>query len=90
VSALGKDLTHGIENLHHSSVGEVRGSGLLLGIGLAGVTATAVAAAAEKAGYLVNPVRPDTVRLAPPLILDQEQATGFVGALPSILDEAGQ
>ncbi|TDP89395.1 acetylornithine aminotransferase [Labedaea rhizosphaerae] len=89
VSALGKDLTHGIENLHHPSVSEVRGSGLLLGVGLSGVASGAVAAAAEKAGYLVNPVRPDTVRLAPPLILDQEQANGFVDALPGILDEAG-
>ena len=87
VAALGKGLTHGIENLHHPLVTEVRGSGLLLAIGLAGPVSGAVAGAALKAGYLVNNVQPDSVRLAPPLILDQEQAGGFVGALPGILDE---
>jgi acetylornithine/N-succinyldiaminopimelate aminotransferase len=89
VAALGKDLTHGIETLHHPLVTEVRGSGLLLGIGLAGAVSGAVTAAAQRAGYLVNPVQPDAIRLAPPLILDQEQAADFVGALPTILDEAG-
>jgi acetylornithine/N-succinyldiaminopimelate aminotransferase len=30
-------------------------------------------------------VQPDAVRLAPPLILTQAEATGFVEALPAIL-----
>ncbi|MDQ3402835.1 MAG: acetylornithine transaminase, partial [Actinomycetota bacterium] len=41
-----------------------------------------------EAGFLVNNVQPDVVRLAPPLILTDEQAAEFVTALPAILDTA--
>ena len=44
--------------------------------------------AARDAGFIVNPVAPDALRLAPPLILTQEQADTFVAALPGILDVA--
>ena len=37
---------------------------------------------ARQAGFLVNAVQPDAVRLAPPLILTQDEATGFAEALP--------
>jgi len=87
-AALGRDLRTGIEDLRHPLVAEVRGAGLLLGIGLTAPVAGAVAAAAAAAGYLVNPVRPDTVRLAPPLILTAEQVSGFLAALPAVLDAA--
>jgi acetylornithine aminotransferase len=36
----------------------------------------------------VNAVQPDAIRLAPPLVLSEEQALTFVAALPSILTEA--
>ncbi len=88
-AALGKEIVAGVEALDHPLVSEVRGSGLLLGIGLTGVTSAAVAGAALSAGYLVNNVQPDSVRLAPPLILESEQVHDFLGALPAILDRAG-
>jgi acetylornithine aminotransferase len=47
-----------------------------------------VETAARSAGFLVNAVQPDAVRLAPPLILTEEEADTFTSALPSILDEA--
>ncbi len=47
-----------------------------------------VEAAARQAGFLVNAVQPDAVRLAPPLILTAAQASAFLGALPGILDDA--
>jgi acetylornithine aminotransferase len=87
-ATLGKDLRAGIEELHHPLVAEVRGVGLLLGIGLTAPVAGTVAATAATAGYLVNPVRPDTLRLAPPLILTTEQVAGFLTALPVALDAA--
>ncbi|GAA3581524.1 acetylornithine transaminase [Amycolatopsis ultiminotia] len=86
VSSLGKDIVAGVEALGHPLVSEVRGSGLLLGIGLREPVAGAVATAAQAAGYLVNPVAPDAVRLAPPLVLDEQQASGFLAALPGALD----
>ncbi|MEC3974046.1 acetylornithine transaminase [Amycolatopsis sp. H20-H5] len=86
VAALGKDLTHGIEELGHPLVAGVRGTGLLLGIALREPVSGQVAKAAQEAGYLVNPVAPDTIRLAPPLILSAGQAEGFLAALPAALD----
>ena len=72
----------------HPLVGEVRGAGLLLGIGLTAEVSAAVAAGLREAGFLVNPVQPDALRLAPPLILTPEQADAFVAALPAALDAA--
>jgi acetylornithine/N-succinyldiaminopimelate aminotransferase len=45
-----------------------------------------VEAAARQAGFLVNAVQPDAIRLAPPLILSAAQADQFAAALPGILD----
>ena len=87
-AALGKDIAAGVEALGHPLVSEVRGSGLLLGIGLTKPVAAAVARAAQTAGYLVNNVQADTVRLAPPLILESDQVHGFLDALPGVLDQA--
>ncbi|RZQ62919.1 acetylornithine transaminase [Amycolatopsis suaedae] len=86
VAALGKDIAAGVERLDHPLVAGVRGQGLLLGIGLREPVAPAVATAAQRAGYLVNPIQPDTLRLAPPLTLTAEQVAGFLAALPGALD----
>ncbi len=86
VSTLGKDLAAGVEALGHPLVAGVRGAGLLLGIALREPVSAAVAKAVQEAGYLVNPVAPDIVRLAPPLVLDADQAAGFLAALPNALD----
>jgi len=89
-AALGKEIVAGVEAIGHPLVSEVRGTGLLLGIGLTRPVAAAVAGAALSAGYLVNNVAPDAVRLAPPLILAAEQVHGFLDALPGVLDKAGE
>ncbi|KAA9157209.1 acetylornithine transaminase [Amycolatopsis acidicola] len=88
VSALGKDIAAGVEQLGHPLVAGVRGAGLLIGIALREQASPAVAKALQQAGYLVNPVAPDTIRLAPPLILEHDQADGFLSALPGALDDA--
>jgi acetylornithine aminotransferase len=44
-----------------------------------------VEAAARGAGFLVNAVQPDAIRLAPPLILSAAEADEFTAALPGIL-----
>lgn len=85
---IGKVLSTGIEGLGHPLVDHVRGSGLLLGVVLTQNVAPTVEAAAREAGYLVNAAQPGVIRLAPPLILTEEQAEGFVAALPGILDTA--
>jgi acetylornithine aminotransferase len=55
-------------------VREVRGAGLLLAVVLTEPIAADVVAAALDAGFIVNAVAPDAIRLAPPLILTSEQA----------------
>jgi acetylornithine aminotransferase len=55
-------------------VREVRGRGLLLAVVLTAPVAADVAARALEAGFIVNAVAPDVVRLAPPLVLTAEQA----------------
>jgi acetylornithine/N-succinyldiaminopimelate aminotransferase len=67
---------------------EVRGRGFWLALVVDDGSAGAVEQAARDAGYLVNAVAPDAVRLAPPLILSPAQAQGFTDALPAILDSA--
>ncbi|MGL4172810.1 MAG: acetylornithine transaminase [Actinomycetota bacterium] len=69
-------------------VSGVRGAGLLLGVQLTGPYAAQVTAAALEAGFIVNAVRSDVVRLAPPLILTCAQVDEFVSALPAIIRAA--
>ncbi|WKN53523.1 acetylornithine transaminase [Rhodococcus opacus] len=85
---LGKSLSAGIEGLGHPLIDHVRGAGLLLGIVLTQDVAPAVENSAREAGYLINAAQPGVVRLAPPLVLTDYQAEGFVAALPAILDNA--
>lgn len=86
VATLGKELAAGLQRLDHPLVSEIRGSGLLLGIGLTKPVAATVATAAQRAGYLVNPVKPDTIRLAPPFIITEQQIADVLSALPAALD----
>lgn len=90
VAAVGAKLTDGILGLADPRVGGVRGAGLLLGIALAdsAAPAAAVSAAAQDAGFIVNPVREDTIRLAPSLLLEPAHVDEFVAALPGLLDGA--
>ena len=88
VAAVGERLVAGIGAVDHPLVAGIRGSGLWLAIALTSDSAAGVEAAARQAGFLVNAVQPDAVRLAPPLILSAEQADTFTAALPGILDAA--
>jgi len=85
---LGDRLRTGVEALGHPLVEGVRGSGLLLGIVLTDEVAKGAELALRKAGFLVNAVAPGVLRLAPPLVLTDEQADAFLAALPAALDAA--
>ncbi|MFE3058428.1 acetylornithine transaminase [Nocardia sp. NPDC059239] len=88
VETVGKILVDGIENLGHPLVNHVRGAGLLIGIQLTADASTDVELAAREAGYLLNPAKPNVIRLAPPLVLTETQAENFLSDLPGILDAA--
>jgi acetylornithine aminotransferase len=86
VSRIGRRLRTGVEALGHPLVAEVRGAGLLIGIALTEPVAASIADGLQAAGFLVNPVRPDVIRLAPPLILATDDADSFAAALAAVLD----
>lgn len=87
-AALGASWREAMRQVPHPLLDDVRGRGLWLALVLTEPRAAAVEAAAREAGYLVNAVGPDAVRLAPPLILTETEAAGFTDALPSVLDAA--
>lgn len=81
VRELGAALRQGLEGLE--GVHEVRGRGLMVGVGLAeGIDAAAIGADLLGRGLVVNVPRPDTIRLLPPLVVERaqiERAVGLIG-----------
>ena len=88
VNEVGQEFSHALVRLDHEAIAGVRGQGLLLAVALNGVSSAAVEKAARNQGFLVNAVAPDAIRLAPPLVITQDEIDEFVAALPSILKEA--
>ena len=72
-------------------VGTITGKGLLLGLELtAGADgqapdSKAVAARALEAGFIINPVAPGRLRLAPPLTITTDELAPFIAALPGLI-----
>ena len=87
-AAVGRQLADGIAAVSHPLLAGVRGEGLWLAAILTANEAAGVEAAARRAGFLVNAVQPDVIRLAPPLIITAAQAGAFLSALPRMLDAA--
>ena len=56
---------------HQPTVLDVRGMGLLLAMQFNDTISPKVVAACNKEGLLLNPVRPDTIRFMPPLIITE-------------------
>ncbi len=87
VAVLGQKIRDGLAA--DPRVTEVRGEGLLIGLDLVSETAAQVVEAAQHAGFIVNAPTPRRIRLAPPLVLTDEDAAAFLAAWPGILDAAG-
>ncbi|WP_285708901.1 acetylornithine transaminase [Microtetraspora sp. NBRC 16547] len=88
VRAVGQELRDGIAAIRHPLLKGVRGRGLWLAAVLTADRSAQVQEAAQEAGFLVNAVRPDAVRLAPPLVVTSAEVRSFVDALPGILEAA--
>jgi acetylornithine aminotransferase len=84
----GEELRSLIAGIGHPLVAEVRGRGLLIGIGLAEPVAKELSAAALDRGLIVNAPNEHSIRLAPPLIVGDaelsEFRTQFTDALESL------
>jgi acetylornithine aminotransferase len=68
-----------------SDVHAVRGAGLLLAVELEGKGAKSVAADALDAGLVVNPVTDSALRLAPSLLVSEDEIDEAVGILAKVL-----
>ena len=69
-------------------VAEIRGAGLLLGVGLTAPVASVVSAKAMELGLIVNAANDTTVRLAPPLIIGDAEVAEFVTLFRQALEAA--
>ncbi|MFH0847855.1 MAG: aspartate aminotransferase family protein [Chloroflexota bacterium] len=58
----------------HPLISEVRGKGLLIGLGLTKDASSNLLTACLGQGLLVNAVKPNTIRIAPPLIITNQDA----------------
>jgi acetylornithine/N-succinyldiaminopimelate aminotransferase len=76
------------EGLKDARVSEIRQEGLLIGLDLVKPVAAEAVAAAQSHGFIINMCAPDRVRLAPPLVLTEVDASSFTHAWPKILDAA--
>jgi len=65
----------------------VRGAGLLLAAQLRTPVAKEASALALQHGLLVNPVRLDAIRVAPPLLVGDEELEAALGILGDVLAE---
>ncbi|WP_067172308.1 acetylornithine transaminase [Microtetraspora niveoalba] len=88
VGAVARELRDGIEAIRHPLLKGVRGRGLWLALVLTADRSARVQEAAQEAGFLVNALQPDAVRLAPPLVVTSPEVRSFVDALPGILEAA--
>jgi len=87
VTVLGQKLRDGLAA--DPRVTEVRGEGLLIGLDLSSDSSAEVFTAALAAGFIVNNPTPRRIRLAPPLVLSDDDAAALLEAWPAILDKAG-
>jgi len=73
----GAQLREVIQGLASPLVREIRGRGLLIGLGLAEPVAARVASAAMQEGLIVNAPHPSSIRIAPPLIIGDDEVAEF-------------
>jgi acetylornithine/N-succinyldiaminopimelate aminotransferase len=85
VKRVGEHLADGLSQLTGSLVTGVRGSGLWRGLTLSGDHAAALEVAARERGLLVNAVKADVIRLAPPLILTEADVDEAMPALAAAI-----
>ncbi|NUR86231.1 MAG: acetylornithine transaminase [Nonomuraea sp.] len=85
VKAVGGRLREGLEGIEHPLLKGVRGRGLWLAAVFNEPVSARVQQAAAEAGFLVNALQPDAVRIAPPLVVTADEVDQFVTAFPGVL-----
>jgi acetylornithine/N-succinyldiaminopimelate aminotransferase len=85
VVTIGDQLRRGLDD--HPLVAETTGRGLLVGVVLRQPLAAETQKAALAAGLIINNATPERIRLAPPLVLSEDEAADAVTILRTVLDE---
>jgi acetylornithine/N-succinyldiaminopimelate aminotransferase len=81
----GREIRAVVEGFGSSLVTEVRGRGLLIGIGTVEGAAPAIAEAALDAGLILNAINSTAIRIAPPLIVGDAEVAAFADKLGAAL-----
>ena len=73
----------------HPTINEVRGQGLLVAIEFSAEIGPALVAACRERGLLCNVVKPNTLRLVPPLTVSEDELAEAVGIIDAALAAVG-
>jgi len=82
----GAELRDAISALESPLVSELRGSGLLIGVGLSEPVAQKVSAKALELGLIVNAPNDESIRIAPPLTIGDREVAEFTTLFASALE----
>jgi acetylornithine aminotransferase len=82
----GAELRAAITAIGSPLVAELRGQGLLIGVGLTAPVAAAVTARALELGLIVNAPNDSSIRLAPPLIVGDAEIAEFISLFTAALE----
>lgn len=82
----GQQLRDAIAAIGSPLVTETRGLGLLIGVGLSSPVASAVAAKALELGLIINAPNDESIRLAPPLIIGDDEIAEFITIFTKALE----
>jgi acetylornithine/N-succinyldiaminopimelate aminotransferase len=85
-AANGAELRAAITAIGSPLVTEIRGAGLLIGIGLAEPVAAKVSARALQLGLIINAPNDTSIRLAPPLIVGDTEIAEFITLFTQALE----
>jgi acetylornithine aminotransferase len=88
VTTLGAWFMSSLQKVDAPQIKEVRGKGLWIAIEFTSDVSHLVEVAARNHGFLVNAVKPNAIRIAPPLIITRDQLQMFIDQLPTIINAA--
>ena len=84
----GEELRGILRSYDSPLIRDIRGAGLLIGVGLTDGEAHRLSDAALANGLIINAPNESSIRLAPPLIVGDAETDALLQALPGILDRA--
>jgi acetylornithine/N-succinyldiaminopimelate aminotransferase len=89
VAEVGDYLVRGLSAMmpRHPSMGEIRGTGLILGVELGSIAKNVVNLLLDR-GVVANAAHDTVLRLLPPLIITHREVDAFLKILDKVLDEA--